>query len=172
LARFWQTQTKPEVIAMKKNEIHVRSTRRRILIGIGGTLVTLVWLLATPALAHPGHHHKHKHKNRHAHGQVLHRHHQRVVVKRPVYTVRELPPPSRRVVVPTVIRRGRVETYRTYYGGRIYYGPHRHHHEVYYFPVFRDRRYVYEPHYYCDGHRVRTTRVTYHGPHISFGIGF
>jgi hypothetical protein len=89
-------------------------------------------------------------------------------------------PPSRilraprRVVVPTTIRRGHVEPYRPYYAGQVYDRVHRHDHAVYYFPVYRGHRYVYEPHFYCDGHRVRvrTNHVAFHGDHISFRIAF
>jgi hypothetical protein len=139
----------------------------RILIVAGATMIAALWLFATPALAGNKHKHKHKHHPR-----------QHVKVMHPVHHHRPAPPPPRiyraprRVVVPTTIRRGYVEAYRPYYAGRAYHRPHGHDHEVYYFPVYRDHRYVYEPHYYCDGHRVRTNHVVYHGSNISFRIAF
>ena len=36
-----------------------------------------------------------------------------------------------------------------YYGGSEYYGPHRHYHEVYRFPIRLDGRVIYRPHAYC-----------------------
>jgi len=147
---------------MRKNQ-----ALRRTLIALGGTMVAVLWLFATPALAG----HKNKNKNKHHH-----RHH--VTLKRPVHYrgPAQLPPrivhAPRRVVAPITIRTRHVETYRPYHGGRVYYRPHRHDHEVYYFPVYRDHRYVYEPHYYCDGHRVRTNHVAYHGSNVSFRIAF
>ena len=150
---------------MSNQDTSKKKALRRTLIAVGGTMVAVLWLFATPALAG----HKHKHKHHHGHQMTL---------KRPVHYGRhvQLPPrvihAPRRVVVPTVIRTRHVETYRPYYGGRVYFGPHGHDHELYYFPVYRDHRYVYEPHYYCRGHRVSANHVAYHGPNVSFSIAF
>jgi hypothetical protein len=152
---------------MRKETMNKRKALSRTLIAVGGTMIAALWLFATPALA------GHKHKNKHKH---QHRHH--VKLKRPVHHHRQvLPPPRimrapRRVVVPTTIRRGYVEAYRPYYAGRAYDRFHGHDHEVYYFPVYRDHHYVYEPHHYCGGHRVRTNHVAYRGGNISFRIAF
>lgn len=37
-------------------------------------------------------------------------------------------------------------------GGRAYYGPHRHHHASYLFPVWIDGAVAYRPYSYCNGH--------------------
>lgn len=152
---------------MRKQAMNPNRKLRRTLIALLGTTIAASWLFAAPALA--GHKHKHKHKHHHRHHATL---------KRPVYYrgPNPLPPrvihAPRRVVVPTVIRTRHIETYRPYYGGYVYYGPHRHDHDVYYFPVYRDHRYVYEPHFYCDGHRVKLNHVTFHGSNVSFRIAF
>ena len=150
---------------MKNKSMSNKKARSRILIAVGGTMIAALWLFATPALA--GHKHQTKHHPRH-----------HVELKRPVVQHRHvLPPPHvlrapRYVVAPTTIRRGYVEAYRPYYAGLAYHPTHGHDHEVYYFPVYRDHRYVYEPHYYCDGHQVRTNHVAYHGSNVSFRIAF
>jgi hypothetical protein len=128
-------------------------------------MIAALGLFATPALADRGHKHK-QHPKHH----VVKRHpvHYRGPVPLPPRVVRA----PRRVVVPTVIRASRVESYRPYYAGRVYYGPHGHDHDVYYFPVYRDHRYVWEAHHYCDGHRVSRGHVAYQGPNLSFRISF
>lgn len=154
---------------MRKQVMSKKTNFRRTLIALGGTMIAVLWLFATPTLAG----HKHKHKQGHKHHK---RHH--VKLKRPIHYDRHvLPPPRilrapRRVVVPTTIRRAQVEANRPYYAGQVYDRVHRHDHAVYYFPVYRDHRYVYEPHYYCDGYRVRTNHVAYHGDNVSFRIAF
>jgi hypothetical protein len=150
---------------MRKQDMSKKIALRRTLVALGGTLVAVVWLFATPALA--GHKHKHKHHNRH-----------QTTLMRPVQYGRHVQVPPRilhaprRLAAPMVIRRNHVENYGPYHGGRVFYGPHGHDHEVYYFPVYRDHRYIYEPHYYCGGHRVSTSHVAYHGPNVSFRIAF
>lgn len=152
---------------MRKQAMSKKKALRRTLIAVGGTMIAALWLFATPALAGPKHKHKHKHH---------HQHHMKL--KHPVHYDRHVLPPlrllrtPRRVVVPMTIRRGYVEAYRPYYAGRVHHRPHGHDHEVYNFPVYRNHRYVYEPHYYCDGYRVRTSHVTYHGDNVSFRIAF
>jgi hypothetical protein len=156
-----------EVIVMRKQAVIKKKTLRRTLIAVGGTMIAALWLFAIPASAGP----KHKPKHKHHHG-----HH--VKVKRPMHYNRHiLPPPRvlrapRRVVVPTTMHRGQVEAYRPYFAGRAYHRQHGHDHAVYYFPVYRDDRYVHEPHYYCEGQRVRTSHVAYHGDNVSFRIAF
>lgn len=46
-----------------------------------------------------------------------------------------------------VATRGDLEVY---FDGQEYYGPHRHYHDVYSFPVLVDGVVVYRPHVYCD----------------------
>jgi hypothetical protein len=64
-----------------------------------------------------------------------------------------------------------IRAYREYYKGRSYHGPHRHHHDVYDFPVYRHGAYVHEPHVYCGGHLVES-HVSYRGPRVSFSFAF
>ena len=150
---------------MRKKNMSKKKVLGRTLIAVGGAMIAALWLFATPAMA--GHKHKPKQHRQH-----------HVKVKRPVHNHRHvLPPPRilrapRHVVVPTTIRKGYVEAYRPYYGGLAYHRPHGHDHEVYYFPVYRNHRYVYEPQYYCDGHRLRTSQVAYQGSNVSFRIRF
>ena len=40
-------------------------------------------------------------------------------------------------------------TYHPYFSGQVYYGPHRHYHTVYQFPVFVNGAVVYRPYPYC-----------------------
>jgi hypothetical protein len=152
---------------MRNETMSKKTALSRTLIAVGGAMIAALWLFATPALAGPKNKPKHeKHRQHH------------VKLERPVLPHRHvLPPPRvlrapRHVVVPTTIRRGYVEAYRPYYGGVAYHRPHGHDHDVYYFPVYRDHRYVYEPHYYCDGRRVMPNEVAYHRSHVSFRIAF
>lgn len=150
---------------MRKQSDKQNRAVRRILIAVGGAMIAALGLIATPAQADHAHKHKH-HQKQH----VVKRHpvHYRGPVPLPPRVVRA----PRRVVVPSVIRTRQVESYRPYYGGRVHYGPHRHDHDVYYFPVYRDHRYVHEAHYYCNGHRVSGVHVAYQGPNLSFRISF
>lgn len=56
-----------------------------------------------------------------------------------------------------------------YERGRVYYEPHRHMHQLYYFPVATPRGVVMTPHYYCGG-RLFSVGVT--APHVHLEIGF
>jgi len=55
----------------------------------------------------------------------------------------------RRFNVPRHIYRRHYGDYGSYYRGSVFYGPHRHHHRVYYFPVYIDGFVQYQPHAYC-----------------------
>lgn len=61
-------------------------------------------------------------------------------------------PRGPRFVVPRRIQVGYHDSYYDpYRHGRAYYGPHRHYHEVYFFPVVVGGLYRYQPYYYCEG---------------------
>lgn len=51
--------------------------------------------------------------------------------------------------VPTILRYSERRALRPYYAGRVFYGPHRHHHVVYHFPVFVGGVVRYRPYTYC-----------------------
>ncbi len=53
--------------------------------------------------------------------------------------------------VPRAIRHDYRHNYRPYHHGRVYYSAHRHHHDVYRFPVYTEWGVEYYPHAYCEG---------------------
>ncbi len=69
---------------------------------------------------------------------------------------------SLNIHVPSRIPVYRVESYRPYYMGRVYFRPHRHVHAVYAFPV----RGAYVPHVYCEGVLIRTGFVPGYDPRL------
>lgn len=78
-----------------------------------------------------------------------------------------------RFIVPRHIHRHHVGLYRPYYSGRAYFGPHRHYHVVYYFPVATPYGYYeYRPHFYCDGKLFIGGEFESHGSHIGFSLSF
>ncbi|MBI4161718.1 MAG: hypothetical protein HY509_04645, partial [Acidobacteria bacterium] len=55
-----------------------------------------------------------------------------------------------RFVVPPRIHSHRLQYYRPYYHGRVYFAPHRHHHFAYQFPYYGPYGFVeFRPYYYC-----------------------
>ena len=56
--------------------------------------------------------------------------------------------------------------------GRSYYGPHRHYHEVYHFPVHTDHGRYFRPHVYCQGDLYGTRALTFRSPRVSFHFDF
>jgi hypothetical protein len=74
-------------------------------------------------------------------------------------------------VIPDYIAHSHAGSYRPYYHGRTYFRPHRHHHAVYYFPVYTPAGYVLQPHSYCGG-RLHTGYVAYRGPNFSLSVSF
>lgn len=54
------------------------------------------------------------------------------------------------VAVPRVIVHGHHGWYDPYFAGSAYYGPHRHVHATYRFPVWVGQTVVYRPYAYCD----------------------
>ncbi len=68
-------------------------------------------------------------------------------------------------VVPARLGHAALPTYRSYHQGRAYYGPHRHYHEVYHFPVRVTSGHAYRPYHYCEG--------DLYGGHLAYqGVGF
>jgi hypothetical protein len=53
--------------------------------------------------------------------------------------------------VPDHIERAHERHLQAFFGGREYYGPHRHYHEAYQFPVWVDGDVQYRPYSYCGG---------------------
>lgn len=52
--------------------------------------------------------------------------------------------------LPRRIHARHVSEFRNFYSGRSYYGPHRHFHKVYRYPVYVGHRVVYRPYSYCN----------------------
>jgi len=76
-------------------------------------------------------------------------------------------------VHPAVPRRIFVESrsrYHPYSTGRIYYGPHRHHHSSYRFPVFVNGAVVYRPYTYCGDQVFLSAPIPL--PRLAFSLTF
>ncbi len=151
---------------MNDNRRHPRKRSRKALAALIVTIALGVSLIALPAQAGGNSKHKHKHHRRHVRDSYVHVH--RADPPRPFVRVYR----PGRFVAPVVIRTPHVERYRPYYRGRVHYGPHRHDHYVYYFPLWSDDRYAYRPHYYCSGELYHVDHLAYRGPRVSFRIAF
>ena len=117
----------------RDNRIDRFSTRRAVL-WIG--TIALAALLAAPAFAHPpGHANKHKRKH---HRQM---HHARIYA----------PPPARWAGPPRRIEHRHARQYRPYFVEAAWFGPHRHRHAIYEFPVAGPAGYARGRQAYCDG---------------------
>lgn len=77
-----------------------------------------------------------------------------------------------RFVIPRRIHRDHAYRYDDYYWKRSYHRAHRHHHQVYRFPVYVDRRWSYEPYAYCGGELYHGGRIDYHGRRFSISLGY
>ena len=146
-----------------KRQLEHRTARRLGILALScAALLTALVLAPTTEAGR-----KHKHKQvKHVAYCTVHdcgAHHARRPVVRPV---------RRAVVVPRRFERRHVELYRPYYGGTVYYRPHGHDHDVYYFPVRTARGIVYRPHYYCRGSLYDRNHVAYHDDRLSFRIEF
>ena len=122
-----------------------RLTRFRARI-VAGTLALALFVPAGEALAHGhGRHGDHGHGHgRHGHGAPV----------RHVIAPRVLAAPSG-FLVPPRLTPAFVYSSRRYLAGDFYYGPHRHRHVVYSFPVVVGGAVAYRPHVYCGGALVR-----------------
>jgi hypothetical protein len=79
---------------------------------------------------------------------------------------------ARFVAPPRIVVAADVRAFGPYYQGRIYYGPHRHHHAAYLFPVATPYGVAYQPHYYCGGDLHTRARVSFSSPSFSVSVGF
>jgi len=79
---------------------------------------------------------------------------------------------ARFVAPPRIVVAADVRAFGPYYQGRIYYGPHRHHHAAYLFPVATPYGVAYQPHYYCGGELHTRARVSFNSPGFSVSVGF
>jgi hypothetical protein len=66
------------------------------------------------------------------------------------------------VRVPLALHREHVRHLEAFFGGRDYYGPHRHYHDRYAFPVWAGEEVVYQPYSYCEGRLFAPPRVRPH----------
>jgi hypothetical protein len=65
-----------------------------------------------------------------------------------------------------------VAEYRPFFAGDIYFGPHRHYHAIYLFPVQTGHGVVYREFEYCGGDLFFRNQISYSGANVSFNIGF
>lgn len=150
---------------MKTTKTNVRSRGTRI--ALAATLVAAAALaFSGDALAGGKHKHFKSHRHGHSHGAV-------VYVPAPV----RIAP----IVVPTRIYAKKAYRYDPYFVENAWYGPHRHVHAVYRFPVETRYGVAYRPYGYCDGRLVGEVYlpaprprgyVTFGGEHFRIGIGF
>lgn len=157
---------------MKRENKNLITRTRTVLLSIAA-VATLALLLPTGAEAGQRHgksRHHHKHKRHHV---------QRVYRPAPVKVHVHHPRHHGRYVgrafhVPRRIVRRQFEAYNPYFHGKIYFAPHRHRHDVYYFPVRTRFGWEYRPHYYCRGELFLDTRghVSYHGRNVSVHLDF
>jgi len=61
-------------------------------------------------------------------------------------------------------------TYQPYFYGRAYYGPHRHYHTTYQFPVYLNGSVVYRPYSYCGDQIFINASVPL--PRLAFNVTF
>ena len=82
----------------------------------------------------------------------------------------------RQFEVPRRVHRTHYERYAPYFYGTVFYGPHRHHHRVYHFPVVVDGYATYQPYAYCEGSYYRDHyaggSLRFGGPRFGFDIRF
>ncbi|HVS12388.1 MAG TPA: hypothetical protein VMV46_00560 [Thermoanaerobaculia bacterium] len=69
-------------------------------------------------------------------------------------------------------RIGSFSDYDRYHHGRVYHRAHRHHHQVYAFPVLVRDVVHYEPYAYCDGGFYQRGAFFYDGPRLSIRWSF
>jgi len=73
-------------------------------------------------------------------------------------------------VVPRRIYVDNRGAYQPYFNGRVYYGPHRHYHSTYRFPVWVNGYEVYRPYSYCGDQIFISGAVPL--PRLAFGFTF
>ena len=126
----------------------LQSVRRRILRKLAMSLPIIIAVL----LALPSDSRADAWQGGHGHG-----HGQRVRAYAPHYSTvpRWIPVESR-------------STFRPYFSGRVYYGPHHHYHTAYQFPVFVNGVVAYRPYYYCGDQVFVSTAFPL--PRLAFGV--
>ncbi len=123
-------------------------------------------LTAWPANLYAGNGHGHGRGHGHGHHKAFHH-----VYVGPKHFVAP-PVVHTRFVVPRVIYRPSLATYRPYYYGQVYYPVAHRYVAVYAFPVFVDGVAVYQPYAYDGGRLLSRGFFTAAGPRFSFSIGF
>jgi hypothetical protein len=73
-------------------------------------------------------------------------------------------------VVPRHIYVENYNTYQPYFRGRAYYGPHRHYHSTYQFPVYVNGFVVYRPYAYCGDQIFISASAPL--PRLAFNVSF
>ena len=128
----------------------------------GAVLLAVALLGAAPASAGRRHPRAHRHAGPPPHARV---HRVPVVVphRAPVW---------RPVVVPRVLVPRAVVEVAPYRSGRVWYGPHRHRHELYRFPVVVGGVRTWRTEAYCGGRLVPDAHVTIAGPRFSLHVAF
>jgi len=154
-------------------------------VGLGALAIAVAALAFTPATA-GGRHHRHGKGGHHKEHRVRahdHRPHRADHGRHGAYHGRVRAPHGRHgayygqarsqgaFVIPGDIGHRHAGLYRSYYHGREYFRPHRHHHAVYHFPAHTSAGYVWRPHSYCDG-RLHAAHVAYRGPKFSVSVSF
>ena len=112
---------------------------------LAGAAIAALSLAATPAVAHG--HGRGRHGDAHGHAG-----HGAVYAPGPAY---------RPVAVPHRIVYRDVRAYRPWYAGTSWYGPHRHAHAVYRFPVYVNGAVVVQPYTYCGEHAFVSAGVAF-----------
>ncbi len=78
----------------------------------------------------------------------------------------------RRFSIPRQILRDLAHSYHDYLFGRVYYKAHRHHHDIYRFPVYHEDYVEYRPYAYCEGKYFATGVFGHDGPRFDIHLSF
>lgn len=127
-----------------------RKRMARSMMLAGAALAALILAAQVPAEAHGKHGHHPRHGAAHAY---------------PYY------PSSGAVYVPRRFYAPDAVTYRPWFAGQVYYGPHRHYHASYRFPVMVDGAVVYRPYAYCDDRLFVSATIPVPRLVIGFNLG-
>ncbi len=130
--------------------------KRKSLLTLLAAAAISALLLTSPAEAHR----RHKVK--------IHKHHGVYVKSAPGVHFQHGPA----FVVPRKIGRRNAAVYRADRGGRLYFKPHRHYHDIYVFPVQTRRGVFYREYEYCRGRLFIRDDVGLHGGQVTFSMGF
>ncbi len=75
-------------------------------------------------------------------------------------------------VVPKAIHPHHAKLYKPYFHSNVYYAPHRHHHAIYYFPVYSYGVPVYQPYAYCGSEVYASGYLAFGSPRFGLYFGF